>query len=162
ASGDLNKLDRTPGGRQQTLLNLQGALTKSVNLEPFEKGFDDILYGGLGDDFIHGGAGDDAISGAEALPTSGAQLDGALFRISYEHPRNPGNLLGFEVRNPDEFALYDQYDPLRRIMLDSTGHLVKSPFPQGGAVDFLLNFDAATAIHDGNDVLFGDDGNDWI
>ena len=53
----------------------RGALNKSVNLTPFNvdptrpdrcstpNGYDDIIFGGLGNDFLHGGSGDDAIVG---------------------------------------------------------------------------------------------------
>ena len=153
-----NVLDETiytPGKIQQSTINLAGELKKSVNLTPFNldpKGVsdeiqdplfgpshaDDIIYGGWGNDFLHGGAGDDAISGAEALPEF------------YSKPFNPGNVLEYGKYKAGEFALYDEYDPLKKI--------------EG----FLLNFDATEGPNatgtktDGNDVIFGDLGNDWI
>ena len=44
-----------------------GRLKKRAMLAADTVGWNDIIYGGLGDDFIHGGAGDDALSGAEAM-----------------------------------------------------------------------------------------------
>src|SRR6185295_15394643 len=44
-----------------------GALKKTANLEPFDVGGRDTVYGGLGNDSLHGGADNDALSGAEAL-----------------------------------------------------------------------------------------------
>ncbi|HKY31809.1 MAG TPA: LEPR-XLL domain-containing protein [Candidatus Polarisedimenticolia bacterium] len=169
-ASQLDQFIKTPGGIHQAILNVSGQLKKSVNLEPFGLGFDDILYGGLGDDALHGGAGDDAISGAEALPISAALVGGARLTIDYFNPVNPGNVLGFEAFTPDEFALYDEFDALRKIELDANGDLVKGPGQPGPFQEFLLNFEAftdaldqtGTMVHDGNDVLFGDDGNDWL
>jgi Ca2+-binding RTX toxin-like protein len=50
------------------ILNPAGQLAKAVDLEPFDKGGADVIFGGLDNDSLHGGAGQDAISGAEALP----------------------------------------------------------------------------------------------
>jgi Ca2+-binding RTX toxin-like protein len=149
---------------------------------------DDILFGGLGNDFLHGGAGDDAISGAEALAIAYTQIENptthvlaGIARSDYARPFNPGNALRYNpddldarradrTRRAGEFALYDEYDPLRRIMLDATGNLDKSAAPTR---EFFLNFlsnegpafaDATygTAFSDGSDVLFGDLGNDML
>ncbi|MBA3348546.1 MAG: hypothetical protein H0T13_08305, partial [Actinobacteria bacterium] len=75
-----------------------------------------------------------------------------------------------------EFALYDEYDPRRRIQLNADGSASKD----GTGGEFFLNFDAAdsgaptvtdprtttpnwgTVQTDGDDVLFGDLGNDWL
>ncbi|HET6575741.1 MAG TPA: hypothetical protein VFG68_19225, partial [Fimbriiglobus sp.] len=151
----LVQLDRfiyTPGKIQQATINVTNALKKTVDLTPFNvtpkaqaddplydaKFADDVIYGGLGDDSMHGGAGDDAASGAEALPAF------------FARPVNPGNILRFDPTT-EEFADYDEFDPLERI------------------VPFLLDFDAAdgpmvdgSIRSDGNDVLFGDLGNDWM
>ncbi|HEU4644080.1 MAG TPA: matrixin family metalloprotease, partial [Burkholderiales bacterium] len=105
---------------------------------------DDIIYGGLGNDFLHGGSGDDAMSGAEAL---------ALF---YDRPGNLGNVLGFERFRADEFAAYDEFDPMRKVFLTADG----APDPTMTGTPFLLNFEAAD--DDGADMIFGDLGNDWI
>jgi Ca2+-binding RTX toxin-like protein len=150
-SAQLDLLISTPGNMQQAVINVNGALKKTVDLTPFnltpkdqpddplyDPGFaDDLIFGGLGSDFLHGGAGDDAISGAEALSQFFVQ------------PANPGNILRFnDVIN--EFADYDEDQPMVRI----------NPF--------LLNFDimngpAVSNVHtDGDDVIFGDLGNDWI
>src|SRR5207244_2083698 len=50
------------------ILNSLNQLSKGVDLEPFDTGGADLIFGGLGNDSVHGGAGQDAISGAEALP----------------------------------------------------------------------------------------------
>jgi hypothetical protein len=130
ANNQLNLYISTPGKLQQAVINVAGELKKAVDLTPFsqEPGWmamddewggrskntsDDIIYGGLGSDFLHGGSGDDAISGAEALPEF------------FEAPINPGGVLRY---NPTtgEFAAYDEYDPLRKIMLHpDTGELWK-------------------------------------
>ncbi|MGD8618152.1 MAG: hypothetical protein PVH54_03095, partial [Gammaproteobacteria bacterium] len=122
---------------------------------------DDIIYGGLGDDFLHGGVGDDAISGAEAL------------EMFYDAPQNSGNVLGYGVDRAGEFAAYNEFDPLRKILVDENGVFTED----GSGTEFLLNFDAAdtgapmvgtgpdgiTPVYsDGNDVIFGDLGNDWL
>src|SRR5439155_21863865 len=96
---------------------------------------DEIIYGGLGDDFLHSGAGDDAISGAEVLSVSYVQvwtvpgsvwLSGAA-RSDLNRPFNPGDALRFNAKNSvnyngtiraDEFALYDEFHAMQKIMLD--------------------------------------------
>ena len=62
------------------------------------------------------------------------------------------------------FVLYDEYNPMRKILLDATtGALVAS-----GGVEWFLNFSetegrtAGTVKSDGDDVQFGDHGNDWL
>jgi Ca2+-binding RTX toxin-like protein len=147
-TSELNEFISTPGKIQQATINVEGRLKKTANLTPFNvdpaatqdllfraRYADDIIYGGLGNDSIHAGSGDDAVSGAEALPAF------------YDHPSNPGNVLGF---NPDtgEFADYNENDALSKV--------------EG----FLLNFEAVDQlgekVNDGDDVLFGDLGNDWL
>lgn len=164
---------------------------------------DDIIYGGLGSDWLHGGSGDDAISGAEALPIAAAGIPSAtqptsiagipgvvavdnLVISGFDRPYNPGNILGFEPVDADgqhaehrtragEFALYDEYNPLRKIMVSGNGSTV---------YNFLLNFDPGEGVlrpagtnpnangqqvssypnawDDGTDRIFGDLGNDWL
>ena len=102
---------------------------------------DDVMYGGLGNDFMHGGAGDDAMSGAEALDLAAVGLPsidptqydcgngGCRFTNSERiqpavqsgQPAvfNPIDLDGQHTDHrtrAGEFALYDEYDPLRRII----------------------------------------------
>ena len=48
-------------------LNITGQLKKSVDLEPWMAGENDVMFGGVGNDSLHGGAGDDLMSGAEAV-----------------------------------------------------------------------------------------------
>jgi Ca2+-binding RTX toxin-like protein len=148
---------------------------------------DDIIFGGLGSDSIHGGSGDDAISGGEALAESYGQLyDNSgnlvgIVRIDYTHPFNPGNELRFNPIDPNdphhdknhragEFALYDENDPMRQVLLNGDGSLNKD----GTGKQFFLNFNATEGSldtrwdapgsqknTDGDDVIFGDNGNDW-
>jgi hypothetical protein len=143
---DLNLIIATPGNMQQATINVAGKLKKSVDLEPFADGGNDILYGGLGNDAIHGGAGNDAMSGAEALAGSGPQPD------FYGAHVNSGDVLAFGRNDPTRFPAYDQNNPMVKI------------------AGFLLNFDAAEGPQDprsvatrtdGDDVIFGDTGNDW-
>ena len=141
----------------------------------------DIVFGGLGDDWIHSGFGDDAVSGAEALPfyydggteandflkIQQADLDG--FVPVAEDPFwyatnlfNPGDILRFGARDPEEFALYDENDPRSKIAFQMGNEVI----------DFLLNWDPTegpvdetftmTLNTDGQDNIFGDLGNDWI
>ncbi|TDG15222.1 LEPR-XLL domain-containing protein [Seongchinamella unica] len=156
---DLDQYIDTPGDIQQSVINLSDALKRTVDLTPFEVGEDDIIYGGLGDDSLHGGAGDDAISGAEAMEDVAAQVGATDYLSGYSTPDNPGGVLGFDPAS-EEFALYDEFHPLTKIMV-ATGD---------GDKEFLLNFEAftddndpvGTMVHDGNDVIFGDLGNDWL
>ncbi|OLC13094.1 MAG: hypothetical protein AUH29_14540, partial [Candidatus Rokubacteria bacterium 13_1_40CM_69_27] len=131
----------TPGNVLVTTLNPTGRLTKSVDLEPFDKGGSDTMYGGLGNDSLHGGAGDDGLSGAEALPGF------------YNNPPygggDPATTPGIQFNTTTgDFTFFNDTTPLAKI----AGH--------------ILNFEAAdgggTKIDDGQDVLFGDDGNDWL
>jgi hypothetical protein len=161
---------------------------------------DDIIYGGLGSDWLHGGTGDDAISGAEALPTAAAGIPSAttlpladgtvivdnLVVSGWLRPYNPGNILGFDPVDANgqhadhrtragEFALYDEYNPLEKIVLAGSS--------TGPVYQFLLNFNETEgvlqpggttpgnqntaitypAVHDdGGDRVFGDLGNDWL
>jgi len=146
--GELNKTITVSGTTYETEINIEGELKKAVDLEAFEDGGDDIIYGGLGNDFLHGSAGDDAISGAEAIPIF---YNAALAFRAGGSPLNPGNVLQFD---PDQgrFTAYDPDDPFRKIIING--------------LDFLLNFEAATTtgvkINDGADVIFGDLGNDWL
>jgi len=148
---------------------------------------DDILFGGLGNDFLHGGSGDDAISGAEALPTSFAPTYDAngnpigLVETDFTHPFNPGNVLAFNPIDVNgqhsnraragEFALYDEYDPLRKILLNPDGTASKWTGATPTGAEYFLNFDAtqgppavldAAKKTDGDDKIFGDLGNDWL
>ncbi len=157
---------------------------------------DDVMYGGLGNDFLHGGSGDDAISGAEALPLAAVGQPGEtqtstvvvlvdeLILSGYDRPYNPGNLLMFNNVDLDgqhiehrtragEFALYDEYDPLRRIILtDGTVQyefLLNFNQTEGTPVIACVAYDnrgrctsRVTAYNEGRDAIFGDLGNDWL
>jgi hypothetical protein len=74
-------------------------------------------------------------------------------RIDYDHPFNPGNVLAFNpvdvngkssnVTRAGEFFLYDEYNPLRRILLDANG-AASTPIGQPPlGVEYFLNFSAA-------------------
>ncbi len=141
----------SPGSAQTATLNPTGQLNKAFDVTPFNlrpNGLggddplfdpayaDDVIFGGLGDDFLHGGSGDDAISGAEALAESyagrydaGGNLIG-LVRSDFTRPWNAGNILHFgEVTNGSgragQFPYYDEFDPLRAIVLEDNGTLAK-------------------------------------
>jgi Ca2+-binding RTX toxin-like protein len=148
---------------------------------------DDILYGGLGNDALHGGAGDDAMLGAEALAEAYIQvyqddLNGiskvvGRTRSDYFHPYNPGDLLRYNTpvnadhfdpdRRSDEFALYDEYNPMRQIRLNADGTASQNGLDPN-AKPWFLNFNKGEGVpvngvfSDGSDVLFGDLGNDWM
>ena len=162
----------TPGKVQTATINVTGKLKYTALLHPFyldpaqqDEHFrplfaDDILYGGLGDDSIHAGSGDDAISGAEALARAYIWFDPLATtpaaRSDFDAPYNPGNLLRFnQGARADEFPLYDEFAPMTKIVL-------------AGGIQFLLNFDVNAGKlvtgkrSDGEDLLFGDLGNDWI
>ncbi|MGY3658239.1 hypothetical protein [Bradyrhizobium sp. USDA 376] len=160
---------------------------------------DDIIFGGLGSDWIHGGSGDDAVSGAEALKLSYTQMQNAttldltgIAETDYYHPFNPGDALRFNPTDPDgkfthphianrtgEFALYDENNPMRKILLNADGTASST----GAGLEWFLNFDQTEGVlrpggttpgnqnqsvtygpvrDDGNDDIFGDNGNDWI
>jgi Ca2+-binding RTX toxin-like protein len=193
----------TPGKMQIATINVTGALKKTVNLTPFDEDpniagqsmlfrpsfEDDIIYGGLGNDALHGGSGDDAISGAEALVESyiqvytGITLTGVV-RSDYFRPYNPGDVLRYNTtatpahfdasRRADEFALYDEYNPLQEILLNNdgtasstyvngvlTGKAWFMNFAQGEGVA-MVDATYGTVYSDGSDVIFGDLGNDWM
>ncbi|MCA9170974.1 MAG: hypothetical protein KDB23_25045, partial [Planctomycetales bacterium] len=179
-----------PGNAHSATINVTGQLKKTVNLTPFNidpsgnpiftptaTAADDILFGGWGNDSLHGGMGDDALSGAEALAESYAPLFAAngtslgTIRIDYTVPTNPGNLLMFQSdtgtgNELGEFALYDPTSPMRKILLATDGtaattgqeyFLNFTPTGEGTLVDSNGN-----VWSDGDDVLFGDLGNDWL
>ncbi len=171
----------TPGNLQSAIIDVDGQLKHTVQLYFFNHGGNDIVYGGLGDDSIHSGWGDDAVSGAEALPEyySGglnyllrAQQGDAKAPAWYDAiaPVNPGNILQFDPAK-GEFALYDEFDPWRKIMVNAQG--VATGDPEDAVFEFFLNFDETegpevfdatwgTVNTDGFDRIFGDSGNDWL
>jgi hypothetical protein len=145
---------------------------------PFDA--NDAIFGGLGNDSIHAGAGNDAVSGAEAQDLSyitnysagGTLIAGSLTESDFSHPFNPGSPLGYSPRTT-KFALFDANEPLRKIVLSSTGTLAK----EGRGFEWFLNFDPkdgpvdkiwteGTAFDgvptDADDRIFGDLGDDWL
>lgn len=151
----------------------------------------DVIFGGMGTDWLHGGAGDDAISGSEALPEAYTQnwddsdpdnpaLAGVM-RSDYTRPYNNGDMLRFNpvdddgwhfdpTRRAGEFALYDEYDALRKIELNGDGTANKT----ATGLEWFLNFDPAEPGESGtvtvgtntmtktDDAILGDLGNDWM
>ena len=156
---------------------------------------------GVFGDFLHGGAGDDAIAGGEAIWNGYTQLydrtnDDLLpqaYRTDWTRPFNPGDLLHFGqdddawhntgpiVDRLGEFALYDEYDPRRTIMLNADGTPNKNNDPnalawflnlysnEGPSMVSCVEFAPSGACirtgpanSDGSDALFGDEGNDWL
>jgi len=196
--GDLKKtIDITPFSFDKTWNAKDDEFPDNSGGSPFA---DDIIFGGLGSDFLHGGSGDDAISGAEALaqafvpvydtdgnPTGVVDLGYSTVNLSNSNPGdvlafNPDDIDGKHPNNrfrPGEFRLYDEYDPLRKVLLTKSGELSST----GTGFEFLLNFDKSEGVaraggnsggngnqsvpydavnDDGSDAIFGDLGNDWI
>ncbi len=153
---------------------------------------------GIAGDFLHGGAGDDAMAGGEAIENAYTQVYGAdgvllpsAYRSDWTRPFNPGDLLHFgedsdawHSNGPvgeriGEFALYDEYDPRRTILLNTDATVNKT----GDGLMWFLNLRSdegpqldgcvetapnSTCIRydlrrsDGADAIFGDLGNDWV
>ena len=140
--GEQQKVLTTPGGGPPSspstaaVVDIAGVIKKAVDLQAFESGGTDIIYGGLGDDYLHGGADNDAISGAEAL---------AEF---------------FDDTRAIAAAPF-LYDPLTR-KLD----FFDADNPREMIQGFLLNFETFDAngvlIEDGKDWIFGDYGHDAL
>src|SRR5262249_46475725 len=140
--------------------NQNGLINYTVDLEPFDQGGDDVMYGGLGDDRMHGGQGNDGMLGGEALP--------AFFNSPLTTPRvEVGDLP--EDHQPTEIRIIprDGNGLIHVGYYDKTGALAKLP-------NFFLNFENSAALiaslgahydpnhGDGKDFLFGDWGNDWL
>src|SRR5205823_271632 len=105
---------------------------------------DDVIYGGWDDDFLHGASGDDAILGGEALGAAFTQRydsSGVLVgitRTDWTRPYNSGDMLAFGAdfdpwhanghvaRRLGEFALYDEYDARRTVLLSADGSADKT------------------------------------
>ena len=125
-----------PGPFIGAVVDITGLLKKTVKVQAFTQGGDDVVYGGLGDDFIHGGAGDDALSGAEALPPFFDDVRAAT-----------GRPFGYDPAT-GKLDFYDADNPRDKVQ------------------NFLLNFDAfdgnGVLIEDGKDWIFGNDGNDAL
>ncbi len=124
------------------VLNASGALKKTVDLEPWDQGGDDLIYGGLGDDFLHGGAGQDGISGAEALAPY------------YEAPSDWRPTVGEDGRLIAPEGFYDVNNALQKI----EGHALNFDATEGD----IAGVDGATPKGDGEDRIFGDLGDDWL
>ena len=180
------------GGQQQPLY--PSVIGHRNNEEP-PFGLPRGIYG----DFLHGGAGDDAIAGGESIWNGYTQLYSAAngtrlpnaYRTDWTRPFNPGDLLHFGldhdawhnngpiVTRLGEFALYDEYDPRRTVLLNANGSVNKlgTGFmwflnlysDEGPTMDGCVNYAPngtclATGFRhsDGSDAIFGDEGNDWL
>ena len=162
---------------------------------------------GVFGDFLHGGAGDDAIAGGEAIWNAYTQvwvtvwnpatqrwqttLQTNAYRSDWTRPYNPGDLLHFGldadawhdngpiVTRLGEFALYDEYDPRRTILLNPNATVNKSGAglmwflnlysdegpAMSGCIDYAPNGTCLASgfrNSDGSDAIFGDEGNDWM
>ncbi len=137
------------GPHHNATINVTGTLLKAVDLEPFYVGWNDVLYGGLGNDFVHGGEGDDAISGGEALAAY-YTTDPLTTLAGYYLDDNP---LQFGFKDPEEFRYYNENDPMRLVKVCATGSTTS-------CLPFLTTADETG--NDGDDALFGDGGNDWM
>ncbi len=115
---------------------------------------------GIAGDFLHGGSGDDAIAGGEAIwngytqlynrttggaarqrlsaPTGPARSTPATCSTSAPTP-TPGTTNGPIVNRLGEFALYDEYDPRRTIMLNANGTVNKDNNPGANVLAWFLN-----------------------
>ena len=115
-----------------------------------------------------------------------------IARSDYNRPFNPVDALRYNpldadgwhydrTRRAGEFALYDEYDPLRKITLNADGTANKT---DAGGFEWFLNFSTEEGTYvpagtnpkpvgqtpegypeawtDGNDRIFGDTGNDWL
>jgi Ca2+-binding RTX toxin-like protein len=199
AATPLQSLIANPGNHLTALINVNAALNYTALIYPVPpavnappgpmfrtKYYNDIVYGGWGDDAIHTTFGSDAVSGAEAPTyafTNNYDMNGNQVGLPVEsdwyHPYNPGNVLGF---NPTtgKFALFDQNDRRREVVIDkTTGGLCKA-VPGGNCVPWILSYDPGdmallpvsskwtfgTAYSpestSGDDAIFGDFGNSWI
>jgi Ca2+-binding RTX toxin-like protein len=127
---------KLPGPFIGAWVDIEGRLKKVADLQVFFVGYNDTLYGGLGNDWMHGGAGDDGMSGAEALPV-----------FYHENPVTNTTPLPFDPVTR-KISFYDAENPRTKI----TG--------------FFLNFEhedgLGNKIYDGKDRMFGDPGHDWI
>jgi Ca2+-binding RTX toxin-like protein len=160
---------------------------------------DDWIHAGAGDDAVSGAEAlpayyDGGVFGFETVnnllqiqqqaPVNpGAAPEPNPFWFGFA-PYNPGDILRYEGntaadaddphgKTKQEFALYDEFFPRRKIMLDTNGEAVA--LEADAVYDFLLNFnedegplgyhylgDENAMQTDGDDRIFGDLGNDWI
>jgi Ca2+-binding RTX toxin-like protein len=210
--GELKKtMDLVPFSFDKTWIGNDDEFPENQDNQPFA---DDIIFGGLGSDWLHGGSGDDAISGAEALDHAyvpieyqtyiidGREeerlvevLDLGYLAVGLPTTTNPGDVLAFNPMDADgqhtnnrfragEFALYNEYDPRLKIMLEFYDTNPEDPLAEPEILDFLLNFNTNEGVirpagtvpkatgqqtesypqvwDDGRDAIFGDLGNDWL
>jgi len=179
------------------LLAFDASLATGVNDIIYGGLNNDFIHAGGGDDAVSGGEALPAYYSGEGF---GFETINSLLQLQQQAPTNPGDAnadepfwFDFAPYNPgdilryegntdpndphgktkQEFALYDEFNPRRKVMLDETGNAVAT---EAEAVyDFLLNFnedegpdgyaflgDDEALPTDGDDRIFGDLGNDWI
>jgi Ca2+-binding RTX toxin-like protein len=139
-------------------------------------------------DFSGVALAEDTLTGGAANPGIGLWVNpGGVLRF------NPVDVDGWKTQNREragEFALYDEYNPLRAIRVTSvdgwSGPLTwvaSGTYNPAAGYDFLLNFDPTEGVlrpgyvlqtngnksinvpavrDDGNDAIFGGTGNDWL
>ena len=89
-----------------------------------------------------------------------------MVSTGWDRPFNDGRLLGYDSASGD-FVLYDEYDPRRRITLNAdgslnkTGDLTREWFLNNDHNDGLGYNGSTSVMTDGDDIIFGDLGNDW-
>jgi Ca2+-binding RTX toxin-like protein len=134
-------------GLVSATLNPTGQLAKSVDLEPFDKGGNDTVYGGLGNDSLHGGAGNDGISGAEALVEFYSNPSATPLIV---FDAATGNFLGF-VDSPSQASL-----------IKINGHPLNFDAAEADGADVLFgDLDNDWLVGGrGTDYLYGGLGND--
>jgi Ca2+-binding RTX toxin-like protein len=153
----------TPGDFLQTLLNPNGVLKHAVDLEPFDQGADDVMYGGLGDDHMHGGEGNDGISGAEALPefynspeTTKRVEVGDILEDRSKGATAEIRILPRDGNGVIKIGFYDFVNALPKL----ANHFLNFENDLSLQTTIGSHFDIARG--DGRDVIFGDWGHDWI
>ena len=167
----LSAVIATSGHIEQSTINALNALTVTAVLTPYNvdpngpqdaangivvtpQNYNDIIYGGLGNTFIHAGQGaSNAISGTAALPTF--FNDPVKNANDYSTPGSGGGVLGYNASS-GLFGAYNQYTPRALIGGALNGFFLNFNANQG------VNYPGSTTLFDGNKVIFGDAGNDWI
>ncbi|HEV8604724.1 MAG TPA: calcium-binding protein [Tepidisphaeraceae bacterium] len=150
-----------PGDFLQYLLNPNGRLKHRVDLEPFDQGNDDAMYGGLGDDVMHGGEGNDGISGAEALPVfyNAPETSPRVEVGDIAEDRSSGPEIRIIPRDGNgviRIGFYDFVNALPKL----ANHFLNFENDLALQTEIGTHFDSNRG--DGKDFIFGDWGNDWL
>jgi len=132
------------------IVNPAGEIHKSVEIQAWELGGNDVIYGGLGADYLHGGSGNDAVSGAEA-------------EQQHYHSQNQNGTISVTIDGVS--YSYDAANPLPYDAATGKFDLYDADNPRPEIAGFFLNFDASVdgvKVEDGIDRIFGDLGHDWL